>query len=241
MNTTENQTESRSTRKYERRASLYVLFVSIALLPILYLMKGEITQPLQLAMIAAFFWPASIFHARANTLHGGKAPIKKVLLNSKAAGDVIFIIFAFVFASVTVVPEQEIAAIAMKTVTVTGLFALTLVWLLAFVGSFTNAFGFKERTTSPVGPIAMIAGVTTMSTFILSEHAVKIDTFVSANPEQAAASFLGLIVGCLGLFAFAFVAMLGKGYIGLPLSTPPVVSGVAAFAAKNKDASPTQQ
>lgn len=220
MNTANTVTADEAQKKLEWRASLYVLIVSLVIVPLLYVLKGEISMPFQIAIVAAFYWPGAILHQRARLSDGENAGFSRLFNATGLSPTLIFttgaVILTLLMATSVDKPEFESVTTAMDIVISAGIFFMVVAWGWAIISSCTNAFGYRKPRSSPVEMMIRAAMLTVFSAFMLSNNAEEINSYLSSSPETAAASLLGLLISALVILFFGALYAYTEGYLGRP-------------------------
>jgi len=239
MNTANTVTADEVQKKLEWRASLYVLIVSLAIVPLLYVLRGEISMPLQIAIVAAFYWPGSILHKRARMTDGESAGFKRLFsVDSTLLFTTMAVVITLLMAIAVDKPEYETVTVARDIVLSVGAFFMVVSWGWAIISSCTNAFGYQKPRSSPVDLMIRAAMLTVFCALMLSNKAEDINSFLLSSPETAAASLLGLLIAALVTLFFGALYAYTDGYLGRPNY---VNGGIGAYGiAKMKSSSSSE-
>jgi hypothetical protein len=217
MNTVTTKTSDTMQKTLEQRASIYILIISLSLVPILYALKGEFSIPVQIAIVAALYWPGAILHQRARITDGANAGFKRLFsLGSSLFFTTMAVVITLLMAIAVDKPEYQTVTVARDIVLSVGAFFMVVSWGWAIISSCTNAFGYQKPRSSPVDLMTRAAMLTVFCALMLSNKAEEINSFLLSSPETAAASLLGLLIAALVTLFFGALYAYTDGYLGRP-------------------------
>lgn len=241
MNTATTTISDTAQKNLERRASLYVLIVSLAIVPLLYFLRGEISMPMQIAIVAAFYWPGAILHQRARVTDGANAGFKKLFsVNSSLFFTTVTVVTTFIMAAFVDKPEYETIINASDIVYSVGAFFMVVAWGWAIISSCTNAFGYQKPRSSPVELMTRAAMITVFCSLMLSNEAEEINSFLLSSPDALGALF-GLSIATFAILVFGALYAFENGYLGKPEHNTNWAYGVAKMKFNSSDTATKEQ